>query len=228
MKNILKTIFICLAVALVGCAGDELAFVIRYDTINGLKSSDDIVHNGKRIGQVKDIEQLASNAFDVRVVIDQTVMPVVTASADFVIDEHPTEPGRHVINLMSQDLNDPQVVTGQVLEGASALVGLANVFGRSVTEEWQNVFQKVEGMIDGINGETIKDEISPLEAEIDRLMDEANRLGSKARRKLKEEVLPGIQQKIEQLKSEVEAIGEDRSIERIEEKLDRIERTIEA
>lgn len=228
MRSYIKAAFCGFVLLVSGCGGNDLSFVIRYDAINGLAERDEIIHEGEVIGHVVGYEPLVGDKVDVQVVIDQDVMPVITSSADFVITEHPTEPGRHVIDLISQDLDDPQVVSGQVLEGASEMAGMVSTFRRAVSEEWQNMFEQVEGLLDGLNENTIENEIAPLESEIDRLADDVNRLGQKAKRKLKEEILPSIQQKIEQLKSELETLGDDQSIERIEEKIDRLERTIEA
>lgn len=226
--NYIKILFLLFVFTVTGCSSDQLSFVIRYTDINGLSENDFIIHKEAVIGTVGEIQKIGPNKYDVQVLIDQNIIPVITQSADFVITEHPMETGEHVINLLSQNLDDVPVEPGQVLMGATQIEGMVNTLKRSLNEQWQLMSEKVDDVINQIDGSTIEQEIAPIESELDRLVDDINVLSTKAKRKLKEDILPNIKEKIERIKSEIEAIGDDQPIERIEEKLEHLERTIEA
>ena len=233
--SVLKLFFgpcVLMCLALVGCASNALDLVIRYDDIDGLTETSEVLYQQKVIGEVQNIAPTGSGAYDVQVSIDQRKMPVITQSADFVIMPHPTDGATQIISLVSQDFNAEPVKSGDRLEGASELAGIANSFRRKLSHQWQAFSDQVGQAISELDEVDIEQHITPLEAELDKLIGDMDTLGEKAKNKMQNEILPGIRAQVDQLRDKINAskgdAQDDQAIDRLQEKLDTLERTIEA
>jgi hypothetical protein len=222
--------FIC--VVLVGCASNGLDFVIRYDDIDGLTEASQVLYQQKVIGEVQKIMPIGSGAYDVQVRIDQSKMPVITQSADFVIVADPTDAAKQVISLVSQDFNAEPVQSGDRLEGALELAWIANSFRRKLSHQWRAFSDQVGQAISELDEVDIERHIAPLESELDKLIGDMDTLGEKAKNKIQNDILPGIRAQVDQLRDKINAHEggpqDDEAIDRLQEKLDALERTIEA
>jgi ElaB/YqjD/DUF883 family membrane-anchored ribosome-binding protein len=211
-----------------GCSNHDLSFVIRYDEINGLMDGADVVFGDQLIGQVNEIGRAPNGEFDVHVSIDREKMPVITQSAHFAIMEHPNEDKGHVINLMAQNPSDPPIADDDIIQGTTELEGFAQTLKDMFSREWNNLSSKVEQLISGIDGSDIEKELAPIESEIDKLIKDIGTLSKDSKDKLQHDVLPEIKSQIDKLRKQLEQFGSEQSVDPLEEKLKRIEGSIEA
>lgn len=205
MYKILPTI-LCLCLILHGC-GQDLHFKIRFDTAEGLSTGAPLVANEQTVGKVIAVESTPEGSQLVVVEIKRKHAPLATEHSRFYLGADPQNlPGKRVEIIQSTPGGKP-IAEGAIVQGSSpGLLGLMP-FGK-IIQEFGDLLRDLRGQVErfskDIEALPNATEAKILQEEWRKLLDEIIKAQDSAEESLKQEVLPKLQQEMENLRKRLE------------------------
>lgn len=197
--------------ALLACSG-VLDLTVCFPEVSGLREGAPVVWKESTIGQVREVRYTREGRFEVRIRVEEAFRAAVTDRTRFVVAE--AEPGAKALELVELGAGGTPLADGAVVEGASRY----EVLGESVRGEVRRFFQGLQGLPES-------EPVRRLQTEIERFAEDLGRAGREARDRLKNEVLPEFERRLEELRRRLRERGREGDLDPIERRLRELERT---
>jgi paraquat-inducible protein B len=223
-KDTIKYLFppILLVAILLGCSAFDHQFRIRFESIDGLVKADPVFFEDTAIGRVDDIEYTDAGHFLVEVSIEDQFSSWPKTSSTFYIGSNPNAESRKAVRITPGADSGEKIAKNAVVRGESKYVAL-----------YQKMITDFLGGANGVNAEIARllqkiqefptdEQIEQLERQLDRILSEIENMGAGMKQKLKQEILPLLQEKIEQLRRLLEKNGKEEKLDRVEEKMQKL------
>jgi uncharacterized protein YukE len=229
MKKLACLLFmITVSLLVAGCFEQDLEFKIRYQTVDGLKKGASLIHDNQVIGTVNDVIYTDKGDFEVQVTVTEPHVGLATDSTLFFIANAPNGKDERIIRLVEDDILGTPLKAGQTVEGSTALSGIAKDFQNQIDSTLLSLSSSIDRIWSEWQEQTSEEHFARLENELDQLIEEAKTLGDKANSRLKNDIVPKIRQQIDMLKQHLDELGNDQSIDQIEQKMERLDDALEA
>jgi len=213
---------------LVGCLNQDLNLTIRYQEVGGLKEGAALIHGDETIGAVEEVIYTSQGDFEVKVAINEPFAALATESALFIITDNPAAETERAVMLITDDAPGSPLADGQVVQGSSAVAGMALELENLLNSTVSSLGSSIEESLQQFSDENVEQHLIYLEQQLDKLIGQAKAFSDSANATFKNDVLPQIKQQIEVLKQQLKSLGKDKSIEPIEKKYRDLEGTLEA
>ncbi|HYE36682.1 hypothetical protein [Methylocaldum sp.] len=202
------TFIVALIVLLLGCGRDELNLTLQLDGLSGLQPGDTVVLRNQPVGEVTAVEAAGQSGYLAKLAIESELVPEATQSARFLVGEDPDNPGRRRVEILPGDPDDALLADGATVRGSikqAPLFPLEEIL-RSFTEGLGILRDQVERFESDIRRVPESEEAQRLRDEWARLLDEIQRAQAATEESVKRDLLPKLQQELQDLEEELRAL----------------------
>ena len=187
-----------------GCTPKALELEIRFDRLEGLTAADTLIFEGNCIGKITRVYYSAQEDYRVQVRIEPDFRNAATDQARFFIVADPRQPQRKALEMIRTQAGGQLLADGTLVEGSvrpdrnlgvlwkdieKGLSGLPDQ-AQELARRWRDIAQSEEAL--------------RLEAEIKRLIQAIQKSDQTVREKLRQEILPFVQQELQRLREELQ------------------------
>ncbi|MCF8049769.1 MAG: MlaD family protein [Desulfobacterales bacterium] len=207
---------------LLGCSAFDHQFRIRFESIDGLVKNDPVFFDDTPIGRVDDIEYTDAGHFLVEVSIEDQFSSWPKTSSTFYIGSNPNAESRKAIRIIGGPAGGEKIAKNAMVRGESKYVGLYHKMITDFLGGANGINAEIAKLLQKIQELPTDEQIEQLERQLDRILSEIENMGAGMKQKLEQEILPLIQEKIEQLRRLLEKNGKEEKLDRVEEKMQKL------
>lgn len=204
----LLPLLLLLLLALSSC-GQDLRFTISYDDIGGLAVGDPIVLDNQPIGKVTALRESNDGGHWVEVAIPRESAGAATSEASFILAFDPDNPKRRRIEVVLAGPGGKPIADGAVVKGTSPRPPGFFPFGE-LLRGFGDALRELRGQVERFRQEfqylPDSPEAKHLQEEWRRLAEEIAKAQNEADTTLKKEILPKLEQEMEELRKRLEEI----------------------
>jgi hypothetical protein len=217
---------ICL-VGLLSCATPHKVMVL-YDRPGTLKPGDRVIWENQVIGSVGDFQANPSGKTVVPLQVKPDFRQALTDQSRFLIQSDPDRPGNQSVKMVLLASGGKPLPEGAVVEGSTTVSYLIEKGSREaqafpkLLQDGLDLLAKELGRLS--DGEWQKD----LERQIDAWTRELQKSGEETRRYFQREVLPKLEKAIQDLLQHLRNLGRELDGKPLEEKLEKLKRTLQS
>lgn len=221
-------LFIAISLTLLTGCNKDLGFIIEYDDADGLKKGDAIVHGDNIVGEIEDIQYTDSGKIQVEVSIKEAYRSLAQHSSLFYVGDIESTADKVIEVVTGSSDKAAPIEDGQVIKGADKMGGIAQKFSNQFGQAVQKFSKSMQSSWQEWKNETLDEQIDYLDAELDKIIVKAKDLNERTRKYLKEEIMPEINRKMEDLRKQLEQQDREEELDGIETKLNKVEKYLEA
>lgn len=215
MKKVRYFLFIMAHLFLFGCMNSDLDFIIKFNSVDGLKKGGDVIYEKQPIGSVDDIVYTEQGIFLVNVSIKKEFADRATKSTLFVIAGETNE---KFVKLILGDAPGIQLTEGETVNGSSQLEGVTREFTNKLSDSVSLFAESINKVIADIDEEAIEKQIKYFERELDRLIDQASKMTETKKKTLNREVIPQLKDKLDKFELSLKELDMEYEFERLKKK----------
>jgi hypothetical protein len=201
-------LFLALLVILAGCSQD-LHFKIHYGHVDGLAIGDPLTLNDRQVGQVTAIDTAKEGGYLVSVTVDRESISAATSESNFYLVDNPQDTARKRIDIVQARPDGKPLAEGAVVEGSYPGPLGPLPFG-AILKEFGNALWDLRGQVERFRQELEKvpnsEEARKLEEAWRQLMKEMLEAQNAAEGSLKKDLLPKLQEELENLKKKLQEL----------------------
>ena len=206
------------------CAAKPRVFVV-YNDPGALGTDDRVYWENLVIGSVGDLEKNPGGRTVVPLRIKEDFRPAVTDRSRFVVEPDPNSPGRQSVKMLQLGSGGAPLPEGAVVQGSTSY-SLLKEKGRSDMQGLPRVLQDAFDRLDQEIGRlSDKEWLNDLQRQIDVWIAIVQASSQEVRRVLKE-VLPKIQQVIEDAVRRLRELGNEKEARALQQKLEELKRAL--
>ncbi|MCF8045642.1 MAG: MCE family protein [Desulfarculaceae bacterium] len=214
-KNALLLLNFLIFFVISGCTPFELD--ITFDTVKGLKKSAPVIFEEQTIGSVDRIEYSEDGKFLVSVTIEKEFRNAVRTDSVFYIASDPSDAEAKALFMAHESETGSPLESGKTVKGQPYAPSSAmGIFKEMVDDMDRGLDRFVRDMKQLPESEQYK----RFEKELEALSEKMKTAGEKTRDKIRDEIIPKLQKKLEELKKK----GEKEKIKPIEKKLENLQK----
>ena len=215
MKKVRYFLFIMAHLFLFGCMNSDLDFIIKFNSVDGLKKGGDVIYEKQPIGSVDDIVYTEQGIFLVNVSIKKEFADRATKSTLFVIAGETNE---KFVKLILGDAPGIQLTEGETVNGSSQLEGVTREFTNKLSDSVSLFAESINKVIADIDEEAIEKQIKYFERELDRLIDQASKMTETKKKTLNQKVIPQLKDKLDKFELSLKELDMEYEFERLKKK----------
>jgi hypothetical protein len=223
MSYLLLTIIL---LGLASCATPHKVMVL-YDRPGSLKSGDRVIWENQTIGSVGDFQANPSGKTVVPLQVKPDFREALTDQSRFLIQADPDRPGSQSVKMVLLASGGKPLPNGAVVEGSTAFSLMIERGSRGI----QGIPQVLQDALDRLNKElsrlSDREWQKELESQLDSWTRELKKSGEDTRRYFEKEVLPKLEQAVQDLVRRLKDLGKEKDGKILEEKLDQLKRTLQ-
>ena len=209
-----------------GCSG-ELNFIVRFETIDALRTGDRVLAASETIGSVSGIEYTDQGDYRVAVRIERPHADALGRASVFFIDADPQKPGRKALMVLAAPDTGEKIAEGEIVEGAAKWAALMQRMTRRLENAVVGFADEIDQYWHALRNLPTSEQARRLEAELDRILVELKRMSAAAQHRLKTDVLPRLREQLETLRRKMITPEHDEQLDRLEDKFERIDRELQ-
>lgn len=208
---ILKSSLLSLALSLFcyGCAGGALHLKMQLEKTYGLSAGDPVVFENDIVGAVASVESRDPNGFIANLEIVKEKRELATTDARFRIADHLSVAQRKQVEIIHAGAAGTPLEDGATVQGTLAsapLFPFNELFG-GMAEGLRNLREQTERFRRELENVPDSDEARQLREEWRRLLEEIQKAQSQAAESLREEILPKLEEEMENLRKKLEEMN---------------------
>jgi hypothetical protein len=216
---------IILLLGVTSCASPHKVMVL-YDRPGSLKPGDRVIWENRTIGSVGDFQANPSGKTVVPLQVKPDFREALTDQSRFLIQADPDWPGSQMVKMVLLSSGGKPLPDGAVVEGSTSFSLMVERGSRGI----QGIPQALQDALDRLNKEvgrlSDREWQKELESQLDSWTRELEKSGENTRRYFQEEVLPRLEQSVQDLLRRLKEMGKEKDGKSLEEKFDRIKRTL--
>jgi vacuolar-type H+-ATPase subunit D/Vma8 len=193
----------------------SLNFIIKFDSIDGLKKGGRVIYERQTIGSVDDIVYTEQGTFLVNVSIEKEFAERATKSTVFVID---SENNESYVKLISADKPGVRLVDGETVNGSSQLEGITREFKNKLSDSVSLFAESINDLVAEIDEESMEKQIEYFERELDSLIVQASEMSETKKKSLNQEVIPLLEDKLDKFQQYLEEQDMEYEFKRLKKK----------
>lgn len=193
----------------------DLDFIIKFDSVEGLKKGGRVIYEKQPIGRVDEIVYTEQGIFLVNVSIKKEFANRATKSTLFVIDGESHE---KFVKLILADEPGIQLVEGEIVKGSSQLEGVKRELKNKLSDSVSLFAESINNVIANIDEESIETQIKYFESELDNLVEQAIKMSETKKQRLDREVIPELKEKLDKLEQSLKEQEMEQEFERLNKK----------
>jgi hypothetical protein len=224
----MKTSYFLLPIILLGltsCATPHKVMVL-YDRPGSLKPGDRVIWENQTIGSVGDFQANPSGKTVVPLQVKPDFREALTDQSRFLIQSDPDRPGSQMIKMVLLASGGKVLPDGAVVEGSTTFSLMIERGSRGI----QGIPQVLQDALDRLSKElsrlSDREWQKELESQLDSWTRELKKSGEDTRRYFEKEVLPKLEQAVQDLVRRLRDLGKENDGKILEEKLDQLKRTL--
>lgn len=210
---------------LTGCSG-YLEFAVRFTAIEGLRTGDRVWAETQPIGSVAAVDYSDRGDYQVAVRVEREHAGALGRESVFFIDADPQQPERKALMVIAAQTEGNPIEDGETLAGTPKWKALMQRMTRRMEQTVSGLAAEFGKYWQDIQGLSTSEQARRLEQELDRLLAELRRLSASARHELKTNVLPRLRAQLEMLRRGLEAPEHEDQLDRLQDKVERIDREL--
>ncbi|MCF8078078.1 MAG: hypothetical protein K9K88_02240 [Desulfobacterales bacterium] len=184
--------------------------------------NDPVFFEKTAIGRVNDIQYTDAGHFLVEVSIEDQFSSWPTTSSTFTIDANPDAAGGKAVRIIAGPAGGEKIAKHAVVRGESKYAALYQKMITDFLAGAKGVNAEIARLLQKIQEFPTDEQIDQLESQLDRILAEIENMGAGMKQKLEQEILPLLQEKIEQLRRLLEKTGKEEKLDRVEEKMQKL------
>jgi hypothetical protein len=216
---------IILLLAVVSCASPHKVMVL-YDRPGSLKPGDRVTWENQTIGSVREFQANPAGKTVVPLEVKPDFRQALTDQSRFLIQSDPDRPGSQMVKMVLLSSGGNPLPDGSVVEGSTSFSLLVERGSRGI----QGIPQALQDALDRWSKEvgrlSDREWQKELESQLDSWTRELKKSGEDTRRYFEEEILPKLEQAVQDLLRRLKEMGKEKDRKSLEEKFDRLKRTL--
>ena len=225
-----KTSYFLLAMILLlgvaSCATQHKVMVL-YDRPGSLKPGDRVIWENQTIGSVGDFQANPSGKTVVPLQVKPDFREALTDQSRFLIQADPDRPGSQMVRMVLLSSGGKPLPDGAVVEGSTSFSLMIERGSRGI----QGIPQFLQDALDRLSREVGRLSDREWQKELERQLDswtrELKKAGEDTRRYFQKEVLPKLEHAVQDLLRRLKELGKEEDGKVLEEKLERLKRTLQ-
>ncbi|QSA98783.1 MlaD family protein [Methylococcus sp. EFPC2] len=203
------SIFVVLLLAILSGCSRDLNFKIHFERADGLVAGAPLVMQNQVVGEVIRIEPAADGGILVSVSVERPQVATVTEDSRFYVEDDPAHPPGKRIEIVQTRPGGKPIPEGSVVQGSSSR--LRDWFPlNDIIKEFGGILRGLRDQVEQFSREMDalpkSEQAKDLRSEWLKLMEEIKKAQSSAEESLKEEVLPQLQQEMENLRKRLDEL----------------------
>jgi len=221
-KSIWVFAVILISFLVLGCSARPRVLIL-YDNPLGLKPGDRVLFDNQVIGSVGDFDANLKGETTVPLFIKKPYRTKVTDKSRFVIELDPLKTGSQSVRMVQLSPGGNPLPDEAVVVGSSSLPLTTEEGNGGLTGALQDILKSLGKQISGLPVEQWKKELERL---LDLLNQQIAKGTEEARRRFQKEILPQVEQAVQDLLRQLKKLGKEDEGKTLERKLDQLERTV--
>ena len=224
-----KASYFLLPIILVGlasCATPHKVMVM-YDRPGSLKPGDRVIWENQTIGSVGDFQSNPSGKTVVPLQVKPDFRQALTDQSRFLIQPDPGRPRSQSVKMVHLASGGKPLPDGAVVEGSTSF----SLMTERGSHGLQGIPQVLQDAMDRLSKElgrlSDREWQNELESQLDSWTRELKKSGEDTRRYFEKEVLPKLEQAVQDLMSRLKQLGKEKDGKILEEKLGQLKRTLQ-
>jgi hypothetical protein len=225
-----KTSYLWLPVILLlgvtSCASPHKVMVM-YDRPGSLKSGDRVIWENQTIGSVGDFQANPSGTKVVPLQVKPDFREALTDQSRFLIQADPDRPGNQMVKMILLSSDGKPLPDGAVVEGSTSFSLMVERGSRGI----QGIPQVLQDALDRLSKElgrlSDREWQKELESQLDSWTRQLKKAGEDTRHFFEKEVLPKLEQSVQDLLRRLKDLGKEKDGKILQEKLERLKRTLQ-
>jgi hypothetical protein len=218
-------ISLCTGIFFLSCSASHRVIVV-YDRADGLKTGDRVYWESQVIGRVGTLEKDPKAGTDVPLEINQDFSHRVTDQSRFLIQRDPVRAGHQAVEMVQLAPGGQPLPNGAVVEGSTSFSFMVEKGSREI-QGWSRLFQD---NMDRLEKEMKRLSEQEWQKELERQMKEwtreLERSSAEARRYFKKEILPQLEEAVQDLLGRLKELEREKEGHPLERELDHLQRTL--
>ena len=211
--------------SLASCATPHKVMVM-YDRPGSLKPADRVIWENQTIGSVGDFQANPSGKTVVPLQVKPDFREALTDQSRFLIQADPDRPGSQLVKMVLLAPGGKPLPDGAVVEGSTAFSLTIEKGSRGI----QGIPQALQDALDRLSKElsrlSDREWQKELESQLDSWTRELKNSGEDTRRYFEKEVLPKLEQAVQDLLRRLKDLGKEKDGKSLEEKFNQLKRTL--
>jgi len=226
MKTSTLLLPIILLLGVTSCATPHKVMVM-YDRPAGLKPGDRVIWENQTIGSVGDFQANPSGKTVVPLQVKPDFREALTDRSRFLIQADADRPGSQMVRMVLLSSGGKPLPDGAVVEGSTSFSLMIERGSRGI----QGIPQFLQDALDRLSREVGRLSDREWQKELERQLDswtrELKKAGEDTRRYFQKEVLPKLEHAVQDLLRRLKELGKEEDGKVLEEKLERLKRTLQ-
>ena len=218
---ILSLVLLC---GLVASCASGLHITVLYDRTEGLKQNDPVLWNEQKIGKVQAVKQNAQGRASVQLQIRKDFSDKVTDESRFFIQANPQRQGESLVKMVNLSEKGKPLHTGTAVEGSTYLSLQLEKTERGFEAWGEQLERALERWDEELSQLSVREWYDELESEMDYWLNRLGQAGIETREYFKKEILPRLEEALQELRKRLRQLGKDKEVETLEVKLDKLKR----
>ena len=200
--------------------------MVMYDHPGSLKPGDRVIWENQTIGSVGDFQSNPSGKTVVPLQVKPDFREALTDQSRFLIQADPDRPGSQLVKMVLLAPGGKPLPDGAVVEGSTAFSLTIEKGSRGI----QGIPQALQDALDRLSKElsrlSDREWQKELESQLDSWTRELKNSGEDTRRYFEKEVLPKLEQAVQDLLRRLKDLGKEKDGKSLEEKFNQLKRTL--
>jgi hypothetical protein len=221
----LLMIFLGSAIFFLSCSVSHRVVVV-YDQADGLETGDRVYWEDRVIGRVETLEKNPQAGIHVPLEIKKDFSPMVTNQSRFLIQTDPLRAGHQAVEMVQLAAGGQPLPNGAVVEGSTSFSLLVEKGSREI-QGWASLFQDhMSGLEKEMSRLSEREWQKKLEGQMEEWARELERSSQEVRRYFKEEILPQLEEAVQDLLRRLKELEKEEEGRPLERELDHLKRTL--
>ncbi len=221
-KSIWVFALILIGILVGGCPARPRVLIL-YDNPQGLKPGDRVLFDNQVIGSVGDFDANPKGGTTVPLFIKKPYRTKVTDKSRFVIEPDPLKADTQSVRMVQLSPGGNPLPDEAVVVGSRSLPSPTEEGNDGLTGALLDILKSLEKQISSLPVEQWRKE---LERQLDLLNEQIAKGTEEARRRFQKEILPQIEQAVQELLRQLKKLGKEDEGKTLERKFDQLERTV--
>lgn len=180
---------------------DGLRFNVRIESLDGLKPGDRVYFKDYPVGKVDSIQVAKDGFFIIQVSIQDAQRAAALKGHLFILDDDPESPGRKAIMIKKGEKPSTiPIQDGETVEGFSSLSYYLQKNRETIKEASEELGRSFDQFIQELKELPESEQYQKMKKNLQESLEELLKEGERYKQKIQQEILPELQQQLEDFK----------------------------
>lgn len=210
------------ALVIIGCIETTHNFKVRFNDIQELRKNDQVYFDKTVIGKVTGIEYTDSGSYLVSVAIEDQFSTLPKDTSTFYIDSNPDTESQKAVRITQIRDGGNKIEKRAIVDGQSKYAAIYGQIANKFRKNIHAMESEINEFLNGFQNLTESEQIKQIERQLDKILAELDHLSVEMRHKFKTEILPKINEQIENLRRRLEELGKEQKLKYVDQKIETI------